>query len=353
MTDPNEKVFSGLDEIWCAVKRPDYAQTGDDEKITLVPVWKWNESDNSILTRSYGCDFTIDPADYDDLNHDDLEVSLIVKDRAGNVYGDESSISRVSINTDKLSCEVVFEDEPEDKNPDDENGNYFKSRTAVVKIRNERNTSFDKDALVEAVKNSVGIITPDNPDETVFSGEAVSVDEVYYNANEQEAWVRVSFIQEGNYIWKSERSVYTNKAGNSVNIINEDISFAIDKTAPKGTISQDKQTWNSLLDVLTFGLYTDESFIFSISAEDNLNRFNIDYFMLGTELNAKESLFCVIAYLPKVTVQAAIGSVPPSLGLSCGKIVLSVAVLAILITAPLGAIGIDRTHKTLIGGENQ
>jgi hypothetical protein len=60
----------------------------------------------------------------------------------------------------------------------------------------------------------------------------------------------------------------------------------------------------------------------------------------------------VIAYLPKATVQAAIGSVPLSLGLPCGKIILSVAVLAILITAPLGAIGIDRTHKKLIGGEN-
>lgn len=75
--------------------------------------------------------------------------------------------------------------------------------------------------------------------------------------------------------------------------------------------------------------------------------------MLGTELNTKERFFCVIAYLPKATVQAAIGSVPLSLGLQCGKIVLSVAVLAILITAPLGAIGIDRTHKILIGDENQ
>lgn len=75
--------------------------------------------------------------------------------------------------------------------------------------------------------------------------------------------------------------------------------------------------------------------------------------LIGTELNVKERLFCVIAYLPKATVQAAIGSMPLSLGLPCGKIVLSVAVLAILITAPLGAIGIDRTHKALIGGEKQ
>ena len=65
--------------------------------------------------------------------------------------------------------------------------------------------------------------------------------------------------------------------------------------------------------------------------------------LLGTKLTIKERLFCIIAYLPKATVQAAIGSVPLSLGLPCGKTVLSVAVLAILITAPLGAIGIDRT----------
>ena len=70
--------------------------------------------------------------------------------------------------------------------------------------------------------------------------------------------------------------------------------------------------------------------------------------MLGTKLNRKERLFCVIAYLPKATVQAAIGSVPLAMGLPCGQLVLSVAVLAILITAPLGAIGIDRTAGRLL-----
>lgn len=68
----------------------------------------------------------------------------------------------------------------------------------------------------------------------------------------------------------------------------------------------------------------------------------------GTDLSRKEQLFCVISYLPKATVQAAIGSVPMAMGLSCGKIVLSVAVLAILITAPLGAIGMDTTCQKLL-----
>ena len=70
--------------------------------------------------------------------------------------------------------------------------------------------------------------------------------------------------------------------------------------------------------------------------------------MAGTALNKKERLFCVIAYLPKATVQAAIGSMPLAMGLPCGQIVLSVAVLAILITAPLGALGMDATYQKLL-----
>lgn len=70
--------------------------------------------------------------------------------------------------------------------------------------------------------------------------------------------------------------------------------------------------------------------------------------LLKTQLNGKERLFCIIAYLPKATVQAAIGSVPLAMGLPCGKIVLSVAVLAILITAPLGALGMDFTYQRLL-----
>ena len=67
-----------------------------------------------------------------------------------------------------------------------------------------------------------------------------------------------------------------------------------------------------------------------------------------TNLTWKERMFCVIAYLPKATVQAAIGSVPLAAGLPCGKIVLSVAVMAIVITAPIGAFGMDHTYQKLL-----
>lgn len=70
-----------------------------------------------------------------------------------------------------------------------------------------------------------------------------------------------------------------------------------------------------------------------------------------TRLNKKERLFCAIAYTPKATVQAAIGTIPLTMGLECGEIVLTIAVLAILITAPFGAICIDNLYKKLLGQE--
>ena len=73
--------------------------------------------------------------------------------------------------------------------------------------------------------------------------------------------------------------------------------------------------------------------------------------LAGTVMYWKERLFCVIAYLPKATVQAAIGSVPMAMGLPCSQIVLSVAVMAILITAPLGALGMDSTFEKLLEKE--
>ena len=70
--------------------------------------------------------------------------------------------------------------------------------------------------------------------------------------------------------------------------------------------------------------------------------------LLKTNLNKKERLFEAIAYLPKATVQAAIGSIPLSSGLNAGAIILSVAVLGIIITAPLGAFAIDNSYKKLL-----
>ncbi len=74
--------------------------------------------------------------------------------------------------------------------------------------------------------------------------------------------------------------------------------------------------------------------------------------LLGTNLNAKERIFTGLAYLPKATVQAAIGGLPLAMGLACGNIVLTVAVLSIIITAPLGASLIDAFYRKLLKNES-
>ena len=75
--------------------------------------------------------------------------------------------------------------------------------------------------------------------------------------------------------------------------------------------------------------------------------------LLGTPLNPKERLFCILAYMPKATVQAAIGGIPLSMGLACGPIVLTVSVVAILVTAPLGAFCIDSAYNKLLSCNNK
>ena len=71
----------------------------------------------------------------------------------------------------------------------------------------------------------------------------------------------------------------------------------------------------------------------------------------GAGLGKRERVFCVLAYLPKATVQAAVGGVPLAMGLPCGELVLSTAVLSILLTAPLGALAIDTTAERLLQQE--
>ena len=70
--------------------------------------------------------------------------------------------------------------------------------------------------------------------------------------------------------------------------------------------------------------------------------------LLGTDLKKKERLFTMMAYTPKATVQAAIGGIPLALGFACGDTVLTVAVLAIVLTAPVGAFAIDFSYKKLL-----
>lgn len=82
-----------------------------------------------------------------------------------------------------------------------------------------------------------------------------------------------------------------------------------------------------------------------IAVAIGLRLFGVVISLIGTNLNHKEKVFCAVSYLPKATVQAAIGAVPLSYGLKSGHLILTVAVLSILVTAPLGAILMDRLYS--------
>ena len=90
------------------------------------------------------------------------------------------------------------------------------------------------------------------------------------------------------------------------------------------------------------------SSVLLILAALSLRIIGVSLSLAGTSLSLKERLFCSIAYIPKATVQAAIGAVPLSAGVGAGNTILTVALLAIIISAPVGAIGIDRTYKKLL-----
>ena len=89
------------------------------------------------------------------------------------------------------------------------------------------------------------------------------------------------------------------------------------------------------------GLYS----VFLVIAALIFRIIGVNFSLIKTDLNKKEKAFCSISYLPKATVQAAIGAVPLSMGVPSGNLILTIAVLSIMITAPIGAIGIDRSFK--------
>ena len=124
----DNRAFSGIDEVWCIVQK-------DSNIITEECLYKWNEKEENTLRRSYSKLFELDPKKVPEYNQDNLDVFIFVKDRAGNEYGDTKVESQVSMNVDKLECNVTFEDEFNENRSDE---NYFTSRTARIEIRNDR-----------------------------------------------------------------------------------------------------------------------------------------------------------------------------------------------------------------------
>ena len=237
----------------------------------LVPEWNSADNDKNIIV------------DSKKNNSDNVRVTVKVIDNADNEY--EESVA-LAINIDKPTSTIDFTDTA--NKVVDGYGYYGDVRTATITIV-DRATSFDK----EAATKGITFTAVDANGETVdLSGDDVVISDWKSSGNQHTA--TVTFNKDGNYTWSFE---YTNKADNEmVNISADDAyspySFTVDKTKPAGTISVNINTWDKLLNVLTFGLYSNVKAEVSATADDETSPYIVEYFetnnpvaMSGDELD--------------------------------------------------------------------
>lgn len=198
-------------------------------------------------------------------NSDKVRVTVNVEDNAGNTY---SKYIDLSINSTVPSAKIIMDP------LSSLNGEYFdKQRTATITI-NDRMSTFDKESANEGIK----ISATDSKGRIIES--PYSVDEWEHQGNLHT--ITVHFNKDGNYTWSFN---YTNLAGKSVVTDDIDIGksknwnkFTVDTNAPTGTVSIDKNSWDKLLSVITFGLYSNSKVQISANIDDETSPYTIEYF---------------------------------------------------------------------------
>lgn len=202
-------------------------------------------------------------------NHDNIKVTVKAIDNAGNEY--EKSVV-IAINIDKINTAIDFTDTA--NKVVDDHGYYGEARTATITII-DRATSFDKDAATKGITFSA----VDAKGHSVeLSGDDVAISSWTSDGDKHTA--TVTFNKDGNYTWSF---AYTNKADNAVKDIKVEASdspysFTVDKTDPTGTITVNANTWDKLLNILTFGLYSNVKAEVTATADDATSPYIVEYF---------------------------------------------------------------------------
>lgn len=201
-------------------------------------------------------------------NTDDTKVTVTVYDNAGNVYEEDVTLA---INTDVPTIAVSFTDTA--NKVENGRGYFGANRTATVTIV-DRSSAFDEEAATAGIVISAVNATGGN----VTLNTASMISSWSHNGNIHTA--TIVFSTDGNYTWSLS---YTNKADNSNEAVTTGVSvtpytFAVDKTNPSGTITVKTNTWDRLLEVLTFGLYSNTSVDVSATATDATSPVTIEYY---------------------------------------------------------------------------
>lgn len=202
-------------------------------------------------------------------NHDNIKVTVNVIDNAGN---EQSDTIVLAINASKPTATIDFTDTAQKMVSG--HGYYNGARTATITIT-DRATSFDKDAATNGISFSA-VDAKGYPVE--LSGDDVTVSPWISEGDRHTA--TVTFNKDGNYTWSF---AYTNKADNAVKNIKVEASdspysFTVDKADPTGTITVNANTWDKLLNILTFGLYSNVKAEVTATADDATSPYTVEYF---------------------------------------------------------------------------
>ena len=281
------QAFSGINNIYYYV----YGENDSNNLIGTEKLYQWNESEGKLCDKWAGS-FTLDAETSKKYNADNLKVFVVVEDNAGNKY--TSASENISINVDQLEASVTFDSDKYNENRFSDK--HFTSRTATVTISNDRNTSFDKEAVEQAIIDAISATEITDSDGNIWTKQPedlISISEwTTSGENNNTHTVTVSFNYCGNYTWSN--TAYTNKAGNSVNLLPENnITFTIDTVKPAGSIKikeNTENTWDTLLEVLTFGLYSKDKYHISAEADDFTSDVKIEYYISHATESEKNNL---------------------------------------------------------------
>lgn len=262
------------DTTYSGIKSVTYTVEADEQLTQKGTLYTFEAADPTYdqLTADWNGEITVDKAN----NSDNVKVTVKTVDNAGNEYEKDVSLA---ISIDKPTAVIVFGDKA--NKMVDGHGYYGAARTATITVT-DRATAFDKDAATKGI--TISAVDAKRKPVELTAGEDVVIGDWITSGSTHTA--TVTFAKDGNYTWSF---AYEDKAGNKMeNILvtadESPYSFTVDTTDPTGTVSINTNTWDKLLNALTFGLYSKIKAEVTATADDATSPYIIEYFETDSPL---------------------------------------------------------------------
>lgn len=255
------------DTTYSGIKSVTYTVEADEQLTQKGTLYTFEAADPTYdqLTADWNGEITVDKAN----NSDNVKVTVKTVDNAGNEYEKDVSLA---ISIDKPTAMIIFGDKA--NKMVDGHGYYGAARTATITVT-DRATAFDKDAATKGI--TISAVDAKRKPVELTAGEDVVIGDWITSGSTHTA--TVTFAKDGNYTWSF---AYEDKAGNKMeNILvtadESPYSFTVDTTDPTGTVSINTNTWDKLLNALTFGLYSKIKAEVTATADDATSPYIIEY----------------------------------------------------------------------------